>query len=177
MAGAIQRVPAIADAGVTRMINGPEAFTPDNEFILGESEVRGFFVAAGFCAHGIAGAGGIGREMARWIVDGEPGLDLERDPAVAARPLVVDGAQEVAGVGSAAERVRHHLTRRERDCREHLAAELAHEERALGQAPVAEARDHAQAPVIGGGGAPHEYGLRQFGRLHARALKPLELPV
>jgi len=76
MAGAIRRVPAIADAGVSRMINGPEGFTPDNEFILGESEVRGFFVAAGFCAHGIAGAGGIGRQVASWIVDGEPELDL-----------------------------------------------------------------------------------------------------
>jgi glycine cleavage system aminomethyltransferase T/glycine/D-amino acid oxidase-like deaminating enzyme len=76
MEGAIRRVPAIADAGITRMINGPEGFTPDNEFILGESEVRGFFVAAGFCAHGIAGAGGIGRQMAHWIVEGEPELDL-----------------------------------------------------------------------------------------------------
>jgi glycine cleavage system aminomethyltransferase T/glycine/D-amino acid oxidase-like deaminating enzyme len=76
MAGAIRRVPSIADAGVSRMINGPEGFTPDNEFILGESEVRGFFVAAGFCAHGIAGAGGIGRQMASWIVEGEPELDL-----------------------------------------------------------------------------------------------------
>ena len=76
MAGAIRRVPAIADAPVTRMINGPEGFTPDNEFILGESEVRGLFVAAGFCAHGIAGAGGIGRQVASWIVDGEPELDL-----------------------------------------------------------------------------------------------------
>ena len=70
MEGAIRRVPAMADAGVNRVINGPEAFTPDNEFILGESEVRGFFVAAGFSAHGIAGAGGIGRQMATWIVDG-----------------------------------------------------------------------------------------------------------
>ena len=76
MDGAVRRVPAIGDAGVNRMINGPEAFTPDNEFILGESEVRGFFVAAGFCAHGIAGAGGIGRQVASWIVDGEPELDL-----------------------------------------------------------------------------------------------------
>ncbi|HEY7968650.1 MAG TPA: FAD-dependent oxidoreductase [Candidatus Limnocylindrales bacterium] len=76
MAGAVRRVPSIADAGVARMINGPEGFTPDNEFILGESEVRGFFVAAGFCAHGIAGAGGIGRQVASWIVDGEPELDL-----------------------------------------------------------------------------------------------------
>ncbi|HEY5628524.1 MAG TPA: FAD-dependent oxidoreductase, partial [Candidatus Limnocylindrales bacterium] len=76
MEGAIRRVPAMADAQVTRMINGPEGFTPDNEFILGESEVRGFFVAAGFSAHGIAGAGGIGRQVASWIVDGEPELDL-----------------------------------------------------------------------------------------------------
>jgi glycine cleavage system aminomethyltransferase T/glycine/D-amino acid oxidase-like deaminating enzyme len=76
MDGAVRRVPAIADAGINRMINGPEGFTPDNEFILGETEVRGFFVAAGFCAHGIAGAGGIGRQMATWIVDGEPELDL-----------------------------------------------------------------------------------------------------
>ncbi len=76
MEGAIARVPAMADARVSRIINGPEAFTPDNEFILGESEVRGFWVAAGFSAHGIAGAGGIGRQMASWIVDGEPELDL-----------------------------------------------------------------------------------------------------
>src|SRR6476659_384167 len=76
MAGAVRRVPAIADAGVARIINGPEGFTPDNEFILGESELRGFFVAAGFCAHGIAGAGGIGRQVASWIVDGQPELDL-----------------------------------------------------------------------------------------------------
>jgi 4-methylaminobutanoate oxidase (formaldehyde-forming) len=76
MDGAVRRVPAIGDAGINRMINGPEAFTPDNEFILGESEVRGLFVAAGFCAHGIAGAGGIGRQVASWIVDGEPELDL-----------------------------------------------------------------------------------------------------
>ncbi|HEY8179181.1 MAG TPA: FAD-dependent oxidoreductase, partial [Candidatus Limnocylindria bacterium] len=75
-AGAVRRVPAMADAGVRQLINGPEGFTPDNEFILGESEVRGFFVAAGFSAHGIAGAGGLGRQVAHWILDGEPPLDL-----------------------------------------------------------------------------------------------------
>jgi len=74
--GAQRRVPAMAEAGVRQVINGPEAFTPDNEFILGESEVRGFFVAAGFSAHGIAGAGGVGRQLARWIVDGDPEYDL-----------------------------------------------------------------------------------------------------
>jgi glycine cleavage system aminomethyltransferase T/glycine/D-amino acid oxidase-like deaminating enzyme len=71
-----RRVPAMDEITVTRLINGPEAFTPDNEFCLGESEVRGFFVAAGFCAHGLAGAGGIGRVMAQWILDGEPDVDV-----------------------------------------------------------------------------------------------------
>jgi glycine cleavage system aminomethyltransferase T/glycine/D-amino acid oxidase-like deaminating enzyme len=71
-----RRVPAMAEIKVTKLINGPEAFTPDNEFCLGESEVAGFFVCAGFCAHGLAGAGGIGKVVAEWIVDGEPSLDL-----------------------------------------------------------------------------------------------------
>ena len=71
-----RRVPAMKDARITRMINGPEGFTPDNEFCLGETEVEGFFVAAGFCAHGLAGAGGIGKVVAEWIAEGEPSLDL-----------------------------------------------------------------------------------------------------
>jgi 4-methylaminobutanoate oxidase (formaldehyde-forming) len=71
-----KRVPVMDEITVTRLINGPEAFTPDNEFCLGESEVRGFFVAAGFCAHGLAGAGGIGRVMAEWILEGEPTTDV-----------------------------------------------------------------------------------------------------
>ena len=71
-----RRVPAMEDVKVTRLINGPEAFTPDNEFCLGETDVGGLFVAAGFCAHGLAGAGGIGRVMAEWIVSGEPALDV-----------------------------------------------------------------------------------------------------
>jgi 4-methylaminobutanoate oxidase (formaldehyde-forming) len=74
--GAFSLVPVMQKAEIVRMINGPEAFTPDGEFILGESDVRGFFVAAGFCAHGIAGAGGIGKVMAQWIVEGDPGFDV-----------------------------------------------------------------------------------------------------
>ena len=70
------RVPAMATVPLRKLINGPEAFTPDNEFCLGPTSVRGFFVAAGFCAHGIAGAGGIGREIAAWLIDGHPAMDL-----------------------------------------------------------------------------------------------------
>ena len=77
---------------ITKLINGPEAFTPDNEFCLGESEVRGFFVADGFCAHGLAGAGGIGRVIAEWIAEGEPASTSGRwtcgasAPSIARRP-------------------------------------------------------------------------------------------
>ena len=71
-----QVVPALVDADVVQLVNGPEAFTPDGEFILGESDVAGIFVAAGFCAHGIAGAGGVGRVIAEWIVGREPPMDL-----------------------------------------------------------------------------------------------------
>ncbi len=73
---AAELVPAMETAEIGHMINGPEAFTPDGEFIMGESDVRGFFVAAGFCAHGIAGAGGIGKVMAEWITEGAPEYDL-----------------------------------------------------------------------------------------------------
>jgi 4-methylaminobutanoate oxidase (formaldehyde-forming) len=77
LAGAVARVPVLADTQVITMIRGPEAFTPDGEFVLGSVPgVEGLFVAAGFCAHGIAGAGGVGRVMAAWIMDGRPPIDL-----------------------------------------------------------------------------------------------------
>lgn len=71
-----RRLPAIEGGEVVQLTNGPESFTPDGEFVLGESHVRGFFVAAGFNAHGIVGAGGMGKIMAEWIVDGQPGMDV-----------------------------------------------------------------------------------------------------
>jgi glycine cleavage system T protein len=73
---AVQRVPGLADMESVRLINGPEAFTPDNEFILGPTDVRGFWIAAGFCAHGLAGAGGMGQLVAEWILDDVPSLDV-----------------------------------------------------------------------------------------------------
>jgi 4-methylaminobutanoate oxidase (formaldehyde-forming) len=76
MENALVRVPSLGEMEVVRLINGPEAFTPDGEFVLGPSDVRGFWVAAGFCAHGLAGAGGMGRLVAEWIVEGVPELDV-----------------------------------------------------------------------------------------------------
>jgi glycine cleavage system aminomethyltransferase T/glycine/D-amino acid oxidase-like deaminating enzyme len=75
--GCVGRVPSLCDTEVVKRVNGLESFTPDGEFILGESpEVGGFWVASGFCAHGVSGAGGVGKMIAEWIVDGEPSLDL-----------------------------------------------------------------------------------------------------
>ena len=73
---AITRVPAMENAEVKKFFNGPEAFTPDADFLLGETDVPGFWVAAGGCAHGLAGAGGVGKVMGEWIVDGRPEWDV-----------------------------------------------------------------------------------------------------
>lgn len=72
----IGRVPALATAGVKELINGPESFTPDGNFILGEApELKNFFVGAGFNAFGIASGGGAGMVLAEWVVKGEPPFD------------------------------------------------------------------------------------------------------
>ncbi len=74
---ALGRVPALAEAGIKRMINGPESFTPDGNFILGEApEVAGVFVGAGFNAFGIAAGGGAGMALAEWVAEGAPPFDL-----------------------------------------------------------------------------------------------------
>ena len=77
MESALNRLPVLHDTGIKKFYNGPESFTPDNQFILGEApEVRNFFVGAGFNSVGIASAGGAGRALAEWIVSGEPQRDL-----------------------------------------------------------------------------------------------------
>jgi len=78
MENSIRRVPAIENAEVVKLLNGPEGFTPDGEFLLGPTSVKGFWVACAFCAHGLAGAGGIGKVMAEWIIDGNPEWDVWR---------------------------------------------------------------------------------------------------
>ncbi len=74
---ALGRVPALETAGIRQFINGPESFTPDGNFILGEApEVRGIFVGAGFNAFGIASGGGAGMALAEWVATGAPPYDL-----------------------------------------------------------------------------------------------------
>ena len=77
MENAIARVPALETAGVKQLVNGPESFTPDGNFILGEApELRNFFVGAGFNAFGIASGGGAGMALAEWADKGAAPYDL-----------------------------------------------------------------------------------------------------
>lgn len=74
---ACHRIPALAQAGFARFVNGPESFTPDNQWLMGETaELRGLFVLAGFNSAGIASAGGAGKALAEWMVDGQMPFDL-----------------------------------------------------------------------------------------------------
>jgi 4-methylaminobutanoate oxidase (formaldehyde-forming) len=74
---AVERFPALAAAGIHTFFNGPESFTPDDRYLLGEApELKNFFVAAGFNSIGIQSAGGAGKALAEWMEGGEPPFDL-----------------------------------------------------------------------------------------------------
>ena len=73
----LERFPALADAEIRQLFVGPESFTPDNRYILGEApSLRKLYVAAGFNSIGIQSAGGAGKALAEWIVEDEPTMDL-----------------------------------------------------------------------------------------------------
>tara|TARA_B110000967_G_scaffold126472_1_gene129292 strand:- start:14 stop:2452 length:2439 start_codon:yes stop_codon:yes gene_type:complete len=77
MALSLGRVPALERVGIKTLTNGPESFTPDGNFIIGEApELSNFFVGAGFNAFGIAAGGGAGMALAEWVHAGEPPYDL-----------------------------------------------------------------------------------------------------
>ena len=77
MRSALHRTPCLETADIKMLLNGPESFTPDGNFIMGEApELRHYFVCAGFNSAGIANAGGAGRLMAEWMVQGAPSVDV-----------------------------------------------------------------------------------------------------
>lgn len=74
---AINRMPMLAEAGIHTFFNGPESFTPDDRYYLGEApELRGYWIAAGYNSIGIVSSGGAGMALAQWMNDGEPPFDL-----------------------------------------------------------------------------------------------------
>ncbi len=74
---AIARMPLLAKAGIHTFFNGPESFTPDDRYYLGEApELQGYWIAAGYNSIGIVSSGGAGMALAQWMNDGEPPFDL-----------------------------------------------------------------------------------------------------
>ncbi|MFI5507137.1 FAD-dependent oxidoreductase [Mycobacterium sp. NPDC051804] len=105
MNNALLRIPALEETGIKKFYNGPESFTPDNQFILGAApEIENLYVGAGFNSVGIATAGGAGRALAEWIVNGAPtgdltGVDIRRfAPFNGNRRWLHDRVAEVLGV-------------------------------------------------------------------------------
>ena len=105
MLAAIHRTPCLETAKVKMLLNGPESFTPDGNFILGEApELRNYFVAAGFNSAGIANSGGAGRLTAEWIIGGEAPSDLwdvdirRFGPFMANRRLLSERTGETLGL-------------------------------------------------------------------------------
>ena len=105
MNNALLRIPALEETGIKKFYNGPESFTPDNQFILGAApEIENFYVGAGFNSVGIATAGGAGRALAEWIVNGAPtgdltGVDIRRfAPFNGNKRWLHDRVAEVLGV-------------------------------------------------------------------------------
>ncbi|NDA72037.1 MAG: FAD-binding oxidoreductase, partial [Betaproteobacteria bacterium] len=77
MKHALHRTPCLEKAQIKMLLNGPESFTPDGNFIMGEApELRHYFVCAGFNSSGIANSAGAGKMMAAWMLEGDPGMDV-----------------------------------------------------------------------------------------------------
>ncbi|KAK3085891.1 hypothetical protein FSP39_010084 [Pinctada imbricata] len=69
----VHRIPAMETANVQKMFNGPESFTPDGNWLIGECpELQNYFVAAGMGGTGIVSAGGVGKHLAEWVLTGQP---------------------------------------------------------------------------------------------------------
>ena len=105
MKAALHRTPCLETAQVKMLLNGPESFTPDGNFILGEApELGRYFVAAGFNSAGIANSGGAGRMIAEWVVAGSPQSDLSDvdirrfGPFMANKQLLAERTGETLGL-------------------------------------------------------------------------------
>jgi 4-methylaminobutanoate oxidase (formaldehyde-forming) len=101
---AMEILPRVADAGVRKLFTGPESFTPDNGFLMGQApELDNFFVAAGFNSLGILTGGGAGSIMASWIADGLPPVDVtdvdiaRLQPWQTSRPYLAERSVELLG--------------------------------------------------------------------------------
>ncbi len=101
---AMEILPGLENVGIRKLFTGPESFTPDNGFLMGEApELANFFVAAGFNSLGILTGGGAGSIIANWIVDGLPPIDVvevdiaRMSPFQTNRPYLEERSVELLG--------------------------------------------------------------------------------
>jgi len=102
MENAIRRMPILAEAEAVQLVNGPDAFTPDGHYALGPVPgLRGYFVAAGGSINGIVGAGGVGKTVAEWILEGDTEIDVHEldvrrfGPHLSHAPYRIEACREV----------------------------------------------------------------------------------
>lgn len=102
---AIHRVPMLAEVGIQKFFNGPESFTPDVRYLMGETpEMKNFFVACGFNSIGVLSSGGAGKVLAEWILEGRPPMDLadvdirRMHPFQGNHRYIIDRASESLGL-------------------------------------------------------------------------------
>jgi 4-methylaminobutanoate oxidase (formaldehyde-forming) len=102
---AMGRLPILETAGIHTFFNGPESFTPDDRYLLGEApELKNFWLACGFNSIGIQSAGGAGKALAEWMQAGEPTMDLwdvdirRMQPFQGNRRYLIERARESLGL-------------------------------------------------------------------------------
>ena len=102
---AVNRMPMLAEAGIHTFFNGPESFTPDDAYHLGEApEIRNYFVCCGFNSIGIQSSGGAGMALAHWMEHGHPPFDLSdvdirrMQPFMSNKTFVHERAKETLGL-------------------------------------------------------------------------------
>ncbi|MFV2000458.1 MAG: FAD-dependent oxidoreductase [Acidimicrobiia bacterium] len=101
---AMEALPGLENVGIRKLFTGPESFTPDNGFLIGEApELKNFFVAAGMNSLGILTGGGVGSIIASWIVEGLPPVDVtdidiaRLSPFQTSRPYLAERSVELLG--------------------------------------------------------------------------------
>jgi 4-methylaminobutanoate oxidase (formaldehyde-forming) len=105
LSAAMERLPVLQTTGIATWFNGPESFTPDDRYLMGETaEVRDLFVACGFNSIGIQSSGGAGWVLAQWIRDRRapidlPGMDVQRmHPVQGTRAFLAERTTESLGL-------------------------------------------------------------------------------
>ena len=144
---ACRRIPALNDLGIRKFFNGPESFTPDVRFLLGPMpELDRLFVAAGFNSTGIQSAGGAGKVLADWIVNGSPPMDLwdvdirRMQRFQANRAYISERVSESLGLLYAMHYPYRQATTSRNVRRTPFHAQLAHKERGLAKPQAGNAR-------------------------------------